>query len=84
MRTLLGTLIPASPLQLYFGRCVRFAHKFIKPAFVSRVDSIINLHANIFGISYEVGVLQNNHLKNDITLDFIIPTSYVVMIHCEN
>ena len=47
------------------------------PVFGSELDS----HANLFGASEELDVLQNNQLKNNLPLVVPLPSSYAVEIH---
>ena len=74
MMTLLSTLIPESPPQVSRICGIEIIYESIKISDVPRVKSSINSHTNIFGAIYELGVLQNNRLKNGHTLGFPLLT----------
>ena len=57
--------------QVSFICIVRDIYRFIKCTMIPDVDSEINLHANIFGISDGSDALHDNQLKNNHPL--VIP-----------
>ena len=67
--------------QVPCSRSVRINYKLVERSAVSQVKSSIDLQANIFGVSYEVGVLQNKRLKNNLALRVLFLVYYAVNLH---
>ena len=76
--TLLCILIPEGSSQVTRSCGLGVTYKFFERSTVSLFDSVIDSHANIFGSSYEVDVLQNNRMKNNHQLGAPFPSSYAV------
>ena len=81
--TLLRVLIPAVYPQVPRSRGVGFLYKFFERSADPQVESIIDSSANIFDTSYKADALQNNRLKNDLSLSVPFMTSYAVALRSE-
>ena len=81
--TLLQILSPMGSPLVPCSRGIGVVYKLVKWSAVPQVESNIDSCANIFGCSYEVDALQNNHLKNNCLLSVPFPTLYAVKL-CRN
>ena len=81
--TFLWILIPMGYNQVPRSLGVEVVYNFFERSTVPEVESSINPHANIFGVSYKAYEVQNNRLKTNRLLSIPFPVSYTIKLHRE-